>query len=261
MEKESYKKLILIVGIILIGLICVWLGATFFKRDKMSDDELDILGKSLYAKTLSNYNDRYYFYGKDELTYEKMDNSIKLEAAMRIIPNTLYDINDFDSAYTDSCFNQREKNYTCISKKVNKDIFERYYRELFGSDKNIEYKEFKYLESNYEECNLENDSIVCYPFTGGDIRGTSSYFTYDSAKQVKDTLEVYVKHLGQSYEDNSIYSDYGLTKKIGSEERLLNKDEIFEKYADQAGEYILQFEKDKVGNWYWIKTSMVVKTF
>lgn len=290
-NKKFFLGVILAFCIVLVGASCFWLGLQFAdgntkeldnseqleEKEPMSSGEIDELGKKLAEMTSYNANGRdYYFY------MDSMSNENKLSVTIGLIPENEFILSEYaKSEYPDNC--NGETGLTCYSRKISKNVFDNYYHKIFGLN-DISYDTFSYVPSAeiisskngykyLDTCKLEGSDIVCYNTFGGDTNYIYRYVKYDSSKLVDDqTLNVYTKFLGveRSLEENevtnngnAIYSDYNL-KNIADHHNYSNwdsesptKKDLFEKYGDKAGKYVLTFKKDADNNWYWLSTKLV----
>lgn len=223
------------------------------EEDKLSEEEINELGKELFARTDFNYGQQYYYFYGESVTYEQLTNTRRLEAVLNEIDD------DYKVFYSNSQMCNEVGHYECLALSVSKQAFEDKYHEIFGSDKAIHYEEFTDF-INY--CRLEDNSIHCYNTSGGDVQSCVVGVQYYSAELIDDTMYVFAKALGHDHE--KVYADVGnscsFTDYIADdvdiwnteEERLV--DNLFTKYGEQAGMYMLIFKKDTNNNWYWTKT-------
>lgn len=269
------KKALLIIIILVIGII-IGIGSTVIyyqnkektidsaseknsKTNELEESKVNELGKILFNKTLSGY-DHYNFYS-DNLNYNNMKNSEKLQSILDLIPkeSMIYSKEYNNLELNEECFGENGE-YSCAYKYVDKDTYQKYYKELFGSEKEIKFEPFFHFSAeeftSYFNCRLEADKISCYPFEGGDRLENLEYIKFSNAKLNDNKIEIYAKYLYINFESNGIFNKSG---KIDNYNEELTKETIWEKYELKASTFKLTFKKDLTGNWYWESTNLIKK--
>ena len=245
---------------------------------KLTDEEIDELGKQLFDKTSSfSINNVYIYYSDEKINVD----SIKLEDRLNdtleniSLKNVFYNTSvSLSALHSEECFDQVTSNYTCFSYRIYKNVFENTYFNLF----NQKIPSFSSFTSDHlDRCVLEGDYLNCYPMDGGTaFDGTLKYINYDKAEYEDNTMYIYSDYIGFLYGLNGdykayAYNDIKLTNKIDNTdysseiEKYLNdednifqdKDTLFTKFADKTGKYKLTFKQNELGNWYWVQTEKI----
>lgn len=243
MKRHDYT-LFTVLCIILVSLAILLIGYMVYTKFIKTDDEskvneIDILGQELFNKvSLKDSSGNLYLYD-DYINYSTISNdkllSMTLQASLN---NNLVQVND-------DCYLEGLGLESCYSKKVSKSDFENTYKELFGSDKTINYETFSINKDGCNEtCNLNKDYITCINY-------------YTDCTSNTDSIN-YVKYLKTIKEDDTIYvyANYLMLYVNNLETLTDNIDELFDKYEDELSVYKLTFNKDTSGNYYWIATSL-----
>ena len=216
------------------------------ENDELSEEELERLGENLFNKTnilLTGTAGDYMLYQEDDITYNDLENSQRLEYVYMQIPNS-------------------EKTITSTngySERVTTDVFEKYYHQMFGLDKSINYETFGANVDKLVECNLDGEYLTCNQFDGGGALDFRTYLNYDYAKQDNEDILVYVNFLVSGFNDTGygIFSDAAMSNKIAEDSSSFTDDNIFDIYGNEAGLYKLTFKKDTNDNYYWYRSEIV----
>lgn len=238
--------------------------------NKMSDENVDKLGRKLYNDTLFKYGwDDLYFYSNEKLTVDKMKLDKKLEITINNI--NLQDItyNTAQDIHSQECFNDTPQGYgyTCYVYKINKNVFSEKYYNIFNKELPF-FNEFVSLD-DLHTCKLEDNEIKCYPMDGGDVfGGVLRMVRYSKTELKNNVVYVYADYIGFNADKNAtnifnVYSDYDLTKKIGNVDFygdidiFDDEDKYFQEFKGKTGQYKLTFKQNEYNNWYWESTEVV----
>lgn len=235
--------------------------------NEKNNEDTQKIGKELFEK----YGN--YVYSSENLNYSNLDNEIRLEMALLKSDNIVYNQNfSIDSKNLSSDGGMILDYYL----KVNIVDFEKSYRLLFGSDKNVDYSVSEYAINDFSTsffvddvsnpvgCKKENYEYVCYVFWGGSTWVGDNRIMYDYSEIKNDKLNVYVNFLALNFPDYAkVYSDYDCNNIIDNSlynvDDLKDTSKLFEKYKGKTGIYKLVFNKDSSNNWYWEETQVVKK--
>ena len=296
MENKKNNTGFAVINIILVSLVILLTGYIVYdkvlsnkkdennsvetKKENKTDSNVDVdkIGKQLFEK----YGN--YVYSNENLDYNNLGNSVKLEMALlnsdTIIYNKDFDINSKNLSSDGGIILD-------YYMKISIADLEKSYKELFGQDRVIDYTYTSLSSINHDSgsdifndfstiiwidevsnplgCRKEDNEYVCYIFWGGDGVDIGNIFDYDYSELKNDKLYVYVNYLGiNSPGEGKLCSDYAGNNVIDdtmyTEDNLINsKNELFEKYKDKTGVYKLVFNKDSNDNWYWEETQIVKK--
>lgn len=228
-------------------------------NSSVSTDEITEIGQVLFAKTKVNYGQMdYFFYDKNNASYNLMSNNTKLDLAFQFL--TGKDLKMNLAFNPTSCYDNNGVS-KCVYESTSKSDFENSYHNLFGNDKTITYTEFQ-LSDAIETCKLENDTINCYPYSGGDTTNEKEFIQYNGAYQGDDNTIIVKTNLLVAAISDGVYADPELSKKIDNSTYIdtynlndLTEDIMFKKYSSSVGTYEVTFKKDTNGNYYWVSTS------
>ena len=143
--------------------------------------------------------------------------------------------------------------------RVNTDIYEKYYHQMFGSDKRVNYETFRVGVDKLVECKLDGEYLACNQFDGGGATDYRTYLKYNYVKEDNNDILVYVNLLVTGYNgiEGGIFSDVAMSEKIAEETDNINSENIFNFYGNESSLYKLIFKKDSNDNYYWYSSEIV----
>ena len=288
-EKKNTKFIVIIIilVILLIGCISYIVYDNFIKEDEITenndkdnnnsnneqnnnneedniqlpeeDEEVASIGRDLFERTNKHTyvaDNTYILYQDKNIYYDDLTSVDKMALTYILIPDEEKEL-DAEAHIKSECY---DGGYICPSEIISRDTFEKYYHQMFGSDKSIDYTTI-YTYNNYSliTCSLIDNEIVCYPIDGGGVSSYYNYIEYNRTVRDGDDLLVYVNFLvdGCNYNNCGIYADRNFTKFITDDVDYEDGSELFDLYRDEAGLYKLTFKKDIDGNYYWYSSEII----
>ncbi|MBE6140351.1 MAG: hypothetical protein E7172_02315 [Firmicutes bacterium] len=259
MKKETIIITILMTCILCLGGFIIY--DQFFKEN--NNENLEDLSQELFAKIDDKLDGNYLFFSKNDLNYENIENTKKLQIVM-----TYYDLEVSENKNyvgNDICYEDYDHvNNNCYKLKIAKADFEKEYADYFGSDKSIKYENFSYFDQNHDEfydCIIKGNDLLLYPSNGGDMGpGYYDYIKYNNIEQDGDNIILTVNYLRYLWTEE-LYADANQTVKIADTliSTELTDKEMFNKYEKNSGIFEITFKKDNLGNYIWKNTKFVEK--
>ena len=275
MEQNNtvYTTGVIILIIIIIAGISYSVYSLFIKDDNtnFNTEELDNIGLELFDMVDNRQGyDLPFFDTENTLTYDSIIDTEKLVLAHKLIPDSEKTINE-------ECTNALSN---CAFETFSAATMEKYYHELFGSDKTVNHQFYTDF-SNYLTCSYNNNEYQCAMRIGGDVTDVVKYIKYDSTKEVAGDVIVTVKSL-YVINNDGIYSDSTESNRIDNldyYDNLMDSlsendyidginginnsnynnfiDNLFARYDSNVGIYEVTFRKDANDNYYWYSTKLM----
>ncbi len=275
MEQNNtvYTTGVIILIIIIIAGISYSVYSLFIKDDNtnFNTEELDNIGLELFDMVDNRQGyDLPFFDTENKLTYDSIIDTEKLVLAHKLIPDSEKTINE-------ECTNALSN---CAFETISVTTMEKYYHELFGSDKTVNHQ-FYTIYNNHLTCSYRTDEYECTVRLGINEASVIQYIKYDSTKEVDGDIIITVKNL-YVIDDVGIYSDSTESNRIDNleyyDDQMSSLSEndynnginginnsnynnfinnLFAKYNISAGIYKVTFKKDANDNYYWYSSEIV----